>query len=174
MLSKKLKEMMKKEMVVRIITLILISAGLYNCESPCTRKVSQSQINAVNQTQLAAHIEAIDDYLVNNSITAISDPSGIRYTVQTQGTGAKPCLENTVTVKYVGKLLNTGAQFDASTNPVSFPLDNLILGWKIMLPQFQAGSKVTLYIPSGFAYGNSVVGSIPANSNLIFEIELIQ
>ena len=165
---------MKKEIIVRIVILIFLSAGLYNCETPCSRKVSQSQIDAVNQTQLAADIDAIDEYLINNSITAQSDPSGIRYTVQTQGTGAKPCLENSVTVKYAGKLLSTGAQFDASTNPVSFPLNSLILGWKIMLPQFQAGSKVTLYIPSGFAYGNSTVGSIPANSNLIFEIELVK
>lgn len=142
-------------------------------DPPCTRAVSQSRIDAVNQTKLQQDIATIDSYLEDNSITAISDPSGVRYTIDVQGSGSKPCIERQITVKYKGKLLSTGAQFDASSNPVTFPLSNLILGWQIILPQISSGSKVTLYIPSGFGYGTSSVGSIPANSNLIFEIELL-
>ncbi|MCU0357196.1 MAG: FKBP-type peptidyl-prolyl cis-trans isomerase [Cyclobacteriaceae bacterium] len=167
-----------KKLAGKILILVGAVAGLSlvsGCEAPCTRTVSQAEINAVNQTQLQTDIAAIDQYLVNNGIVASNDPSGIRYTVDTPGTGAKPCLENTVTVRYTGKLLSTGNVFDSSANPVSFALSNLILGWRIMLPQFQAGSIITLYIPSGFAYGTRGAGtSIPANANLIFTIELVR
>ncbi len=165
--------LLKFALVLLVLTMWL--AGLTGCEAPCTRTVPQSQINAVNQAQLQLDITAIDQYLVTNGIVALNDPSGIRYTIDQQGTGAKPCLENTVTVRYTGKLLSTGAVFDSSSNPVSFPLNNLILGWRIMLPQVAAGSTVTLYIPSGFAYGTAGAGSgIPPNANLIFTIELVR
>ncbi|MBX2947119.1 MAG: FKBP-type peptidyl-prolyl cis-trans isomerase [Cyclobacteriaceae bacterium] len=142
-------------------------------ESPCTRVVSQSRIDALNQTRLQQDIQTIDSYLEDNSITAIADPSGIRYTIDIEGDGVEPCLEYTITVMYKGKLLSTGAQFDASSSPVSFPLSNLILGWQVILPKIKAGSRITLYLPSGFGYGSAASGAIPANSNLIFEIDLI-
>jgi FKBP-type peptidyl-prolyl cis-trans isomerase FkpA len=154
--------------------IIAVGVWLAGCESPCSRTVPQSDLNAVNQTQLQTDIAAIDQYLVDKGITALTDASGIRYTIDVQGTGSKPCLENSVTVRYTGRLLSTGAIFDSSGNPVSFSLNNLILGWRIMLPQTQGGSTVTLYIPSGYAYGARTAGSIPANANLIFTIELIR
>ena len=155
--------------------LLFSSIGLFRCESPCSRTVSQSKINAVDQTQLQLDITAIDSYLDNEGITAMEDPTGIRYTIDVQGSGPKPCIENNITIKYKGNLMSDGTQFDISNFPVSYPLNNLILGWQIIMPKVQAGSKVTLYIPSGFGYG-SFAGNpkIPANSNLIFEIELIK
>lgn len=157
------------------LLLILLSGVFYQCESPCTQSVSQSQISAVDQTKLQEDIETIDAYLVDHSITAIEDPSGMRYTIDIQGTGSKPCLENNVNVKYWGTLLSNGTQFDGSSIPVSFKLNNLILGWKIVLPKIQGGSTVTLYIPSGFGYGTRAdIPGIPANSNLVFKIELIK
>jgi FKBP-type peptidyl-prolyl cis-trans isomerase FkpA len=155
--------------------LVILSVTLFQCEAPCTRTVSQSRINAVDQVRLQQDIATIDAYLEDRQIVAIEDPTGIRYTIELEGSGAKPCIENSVTVNYRGKLLSTGAQFDASTSPVSFPLSNLILGWQIVLPQLKAGSAATIYIPSGFGYGPGGAGSsIPANANLIFEIQLIR
>lgn len=167
--------MRKKGFFIPIV-LVLVSGLLYHCEAPCTRTVSQAKINAVNSTKLQEDIETIDAYLTSNAITAIEDPTGMRYTIDAQGTGSKPCIENSVTIKYKGKFLSTGVQFEASNTAVSFPLSALILGWQIVLPKIKGGSKVTLYIPSGFAYGpaGSSGGSIPGNTNLIFEIELIK
>lgn len=155
-----------------------LSAFVFGCSdetvSPCTKEVSAEKITGVDQTQLQKDITAIDAYLASKSITAVNDPSGLRYIISTTGDDARPCLESQVKVNYTGKLLTTGSVFDSSKNgPVTFPLNNLILGWQIGFVNFGKGTKATLYIPSGFAYGKNVAGSIPANSNLIFDIELI-
>jgi FKBP-type peptidyl-prolyl cis-trans isomerase len=83
-------------------------------------------------------------------------------------------------VKYKGTLLSNPdlPPFDESVSGTKFPfpLSGLILGWQLVLPKFvPVGTKVTLYIPSGYAYGASVAagGKIPANANLIFDIELV-
>jgi FKBP-type peptidyl-prolyl cis-trans isomerase len=154
---------------------VFFLVGALACvEDPdCTRQVSQAVIDAVDQTRLAQDIATIDTYLADESITATVDPSGVRYVIETEGTGKKPCLENNISVKYVGTVMSSGVVFDVRTVPTILPLSNLILGWQLIVPQLGEGTKVTLYIPSGYAYGASVRPSIPANSNLIFEIELI-
>jgi FKBP-type peptidyl-prolyl cis-trans isomerase FkpA len=126
------------------------------------------------QDQLVADGEAIDNYLSTNSITAQTDASGLRYMITSLGTGAKPTLANSIKVKYKGMLLSNGQIFDQANSAVVFKLSNLIQGWKIGFQLLPAGSKATLYIPSGLAYGTQATGSIPANSNLIFEVELFE
>lgn len=124
--------------------------------------------------QLKKDVATIDKYLADNNITAQTDDSGLRYVVTTAGTGIKPTVASTITVKYVGKFLDGGAIFDQSTAGVSFPLANLIKGWQIGFPLLNKGSKATLYIPSGLGYGKQgYPGSIPSNANLIFDVELI-
>lgn len=129
--------------------------------------------------QLQKDIDIIDKWLVDNAITALTDPSGLRYVIATQGTGVKPTLNNTVTVKYAGKFLRDGVSpassvvFDQATTAVSFKLSGLIQGWQIGFQLLPKGSKATLYIPSGLAYGKNGSGPIPANSNIFFEVELI-
>ena len=129
--------------------------------------------------QLQKDIVAIDKYLSDNSITAQADPSGLRYVISTLGTGSKPTLSSVLTVKYTGKLLSTGAIFDqnnaaAGTNLGGAPLSGLIQGWQIGFQLLPKGSKATLYIPSGLGYGPTGSGAtIPPNSNLVFDVELI-
>lgn len=162
----------------KIFFALSLSVFVLSCSdepaTPCTKEVPAEKIAAVDQTQLQKDITAIDAYLASKSIVAIKDASGLRYVISTAGDDSKPCLESQVKVNYTGKLLTTGVVFDSSKNtPVTFPLSNLILGWQIGFVNFGKGTKATLYIPSGFAYGKNVAGSIPANSNLIFDIELI-
>lgn len=165
---------MKK--VLYILSLATMMAGCSKTdESPCTKQVSADKISAVDQVQLQKDIAAIDTYLSSQPIPiiAIKDPSGLRYVISTKGDDTRPCLENNVTVKYAGRFFDRKG-FDAAVNPVSFPLTNLILGWQIGFTGFGKGTKATLYIPSGFGYGSTGFGtSIPANANLIFDIELI-
>lgn len=152
--------------------LLALLAGCSD-EPSCSKQVAASKISAVDQTQLQKDIGAIDNYLASKSIVATTDPSGLRYVITKAGDDTRPCLEKQVTVKYAGRLLN-GTGFDAAVNPVSFELRDLILGWQIGFTKFGKGTKATLYIPSGFGYGESGSGTrIPANSNLIFDIELI-
>lgn len=96
------------------------------------------------------------------------------------GTGAEAKAGNTVTVQYVGALTN-GQIFDASRNHgdqgFSFTLGagQVIQGWDMGVAGMKVGGKRKLYIPSNLAYGNQDVGGglIPANSALIFEVELV-
>jgi FKBP-type peptidyl-prolyl cis-trans isomerase FkpA len=153
-----------------LIGLLIAQAGCKDDE--CTTSISQSRLNTVNQTQLAEDVVTISAYLGFHGITAIEDPSGMRYVITQEGSGAKPCLESTITFKYKGMLLD-GSVFDENTTGLTYPLQQLILGWQIVLPQLKAGTKATLYIPSGYGYGPVSFSGIPAHSNLIFEIELV-
>jgi len=129
--------------------------------------------------QLEKDIAIIDKWLVDNKITALTDPSGLRYVITTVGTGAKPSLSSTIVAKYSGKFLTEGVtaaksvEFDSSKPTLTYKLSELIIGWQIGFKLLPKGSKATLYIPSGLAYGKNANGSIPANSNLFFDVELI-
>jgi len=156
------------------LVIVILSFTVFACnDEECSKNVSKSELNSVNQTQLAADVIAIDAYLDDENITAVLDPSGMRYVITQQGSGSTPCLEDNITFKYKGMYLSDGSVFEESTVGITYPLSNLILGWKIVLPKLKKGTKATLYIPSGYAYGPNSSGTIPANTNLIFEIELV-
>lgn len=104
-------------------------------------------------------------------------PSGLQYKVMEEGTGASPDGNDQVTVHYRGTLLD-GTQFDSSYDrgtPATFQLTQVIRGWTEGIPTMKEGGKTMFYIPSDLGYGNRAApgGAIPANSTLIFEVELI-
>ncbi|MDD2530117.1 MAG: FKBP-type peptidyl-prolyl cis-trans isomerase [Bacteroidales bacterium] len=102
-------------------------------------------------------------------------PSGLQYKVVQEGSGANPKATDTVNVHYHGTLIN-GNVFDSSVQrgePISFPLNQVIQGWTEGLQLMNVGSKFTFYIPADLAYGDSPVGTIPAGSTLIFDVELL-
>lgn len=117
---------------------------------------------------LLKEVETIDNYLAGQGKTAVKDANGIRMVINELGTGLPAVLTNKVDVDYVGKLFTTGATFDQGNT--SSLITNYIQGWQIALTTLPAGSKATLYIPSYWGYGNTVVGTIPANSILVFDI----
>ena len=87
--------------------------------------------------------------------------------------GVFPDLSSVVTVAYTGKLTD-GIIFDQSSSVgISFPLTNVIQGWQEGIPLFSEGGTGKLLIPSALGYGSNAIGSIPANSVLIFDIELL-
>lgn len=96
------------------------------------------------------------------------------------GTGAEAKVGDSVTVNYVGALTN-GTVFDASKNHgdagFTFTLGagQVIKGWDQGIIGMKVGGKRRLLIPSALAYGNQAVGGvIPANSDLIFDVELLK
>jgi len=102
--------------------------------------------------------------------------SGLQYEVVTPGDGPMPDETSTVSVFYEGTLLD-GTIFDSSYetgDTVSFPLNGVIAGWTEGLQLMPVGSTYKFYIPSNLAYGSRATGPIPANSTLIFKVELLE
>jgi FKBP-type peptidyl-prolyl cis-trans isomerase FkpA len=67
-----------------------------------------------------------------------------------------------------------GTVFDqTTTQPLNFPLGNVIVGWQIGVPLIKKGGKIRLLIPSGYGYGQGGSGKIPSNAVLDFDIELV-
>lgn len=109
-----------------------------------------------------------------------------------EGNGEKPEQGDSVSVNYVGKLMD-GTVFDTSYEdiakeagvfngnreykPFTFPIGarQVISGWDEGIMLLNEGSKATLYVPSGLAYGQRGSGKrIPPNSTLIFDVELVE
>jgi FKBP-type peptidyl-prolyl cis-trans isomerase FkpA len=119
---------------------------------------------------LQEQITEIDTYLESNNISAFKDVSGVRFTIDSLGSGFTPRIDSKVTFNYTGKLLN-GTVFQTSTLSDAL-VSQLIAGFQIALPLIPNGSKATFYIPSMYGYGSQGQTGIPANSNLIFQIKL--
>lgn len=103
-------------------------------------------------------------------------PSGLKYKVIKEGTGASPKATDIVTVHYEGKLTD-GKVFDSSyqrNEPATFALDRVIPGWTEGLQLMKEGSIYELYIPYQMAYGAAGQGPIPPKADLIFTVELIK
>jgi len=102
--------------------------------------------------------------------------SGLQYEVLVAAEGPKPTATNTVTVHYVGMLLN-GDMFDSSVDrgePATFPLNRVISGWTEGVQLMSTGEKYRFYIPYDLAYGSRGAGAdIPPFSTLIFDVELL-
>lgn len=104
---------------------------------------------------------------------------GMKVEVLKEGTGEPAKAGDTVSVHYVGTLLD-GTKFDSSIDrgeQFSFTLgeNRVIQGWELGVSGMKVGEKRKLTIPPELAYGNQAVGGvIPANSKLIFEVELFE
>jgi peptidylprolyl isomerase len=97
------------------------------------------------------------------------------------GTGATAKPGNTVTVNYVGVLYNGGKEFDSSwsrnqpfTTVLKSGVGGVITGWVKGLTGMKVGGRRELIIPPSLAYGKTASGTIPANSTLIFVIDLLK
>ncbi|HAR9402698.1 TPA: FKBP-type peptidyl-prolyl cis-trans isomerase, partial [Salmonella enterica] len=101
--------------------------------------------------------------------------TGLLYKVEKEGTGEAPKDSDTVVVNYKGTLID-GKEFDNSYTrgePLSFRLDGVIPGWTEGLKNIKKGGKIKLVIPPALAYGKTGVPGIPANSTLVFDVELL-
>ena len=93
------------------------------------------------------------------------------------GTGAEVQPNDTITAHYTGALAKNGIIFESSHdygNPATFGLNQVIQGWQKGVPGMKVGGMRRLIIPSELAYGSVRASkNIPPNSDLVFDIELI-
>ena len=130
----------------------------------------KSSTNVDPAVQAAADDAKIQAYIKANNITAVKDPSGLYYQILVPGSGATATTSSTIRVAYTGKLLD-GTQFDTNANFTTV-LSGVVKGWQIGIPFVKPGGRILLLIPSALGYGSTVAGSIPANSVLVFTIDL--
>lgn len=103
--------------------------------------------------------------------------SGIVISTLKEGSGASPKASETVKVHYRGTLTN-GKEFDSSYGrgqPATFPLNRVIPCWTEGVQKIKVGGKAKLVCPPNLAYGSrGVPGTIPPDSTLVFEVELLE
>ena len=102
----------------------------------------------------------------------VKTPEGLSYTVIKAGKGEKPGPDSRVEVNYSGRLATDGSEFDSGER-AKFKVGGVIVGFAQGLKLMQSGGKYRLCIPAALGYGAEESGPIPANSDLVFEVELL-
>jgi FKBP-type peptidyl-prolyl cis-trans isomerase FkpA len=152
---------------------LLLLSFLFIITTSCDRDECDVEPNlSVDENQLATDIAKIDAYLAENNIEAQQHPSGLRFSIIEKGDGDTPSLCGGVVVDYKLYLISDGTLVQESPRPLNFDLRSLITGWQVGIPLIDEGGTIHLYTPSVYAYGDQSVPDIPANSNLLFEIQL--
>lgn len=144
-----------------------------------SQSVIQSYLQERQKAKDAVNIEKGKKFLEENKkkpgVTEL--PDGLQYIVMKEGTGAIPAPTDTVIVHYHGTLID-GTVFDSSIDrgePATFAVTGQVIkGWEEALQLMKVGSKWKVFIPASLAWGDRAAGpKIPANSTVIFEMELI-
>jgi peptidylprolyl isomerase len=108
----------------------------------------------------------------------VTTKSGLKYVDLVVGHGPMPKVGQTISVLYTGKLTN-GSVFDSTSTRKNEPFETpigvgqVIKGWDEGMLTMRVGGKRRLTIPPSLGYGGEAQGPIPANSTLIFDVELL-
>ena len=137
-----------------IVLLIIIAGGYFMLKKPTTGSNTQNQSNATSTDQVQAQDVTV-------------------------GTGTQATPGSVVSVLYTGKLQD-GTVFDSSAahgnTPLVFTLgaQGIIPGFQIGINGMKVGGERLILIPASLGYGAQVVGPIPANSSLVFDVKLVK
>jgi len=155
---------MKEKIIVAIAIILIVGAGVW-----AWKKFSNYQpSNNTNQ----------DNIEQNNMVQQLEEQGLLKIEDVKIGDGAEAHLGNTLSMNYLGTLTN-GKKFDSSYDrgkPFEFQIgaSQVIPGWDIGILGMKVGGKRKLTIAPQLAYGDQAIGAIPANSTLIFEVELLK
>jgi len=144
---------------MRLVYFCLFTLVLFSCKK--------------EEDQAAKDDKIIQTYLKEHSLTATKTSTGLYYIILNEGTGTTPTLTSDIKVNYKGYLTDSTVFDETTTDYRIFTLYELISGWQEGLQYTKEGGKIMLFVPSNLGYGANTKGTIPANSVLIFEIELL-
>ncbi|QNA84438.1 FKBP-type peptidyl-prolyl cis-trans isomerase [Sphingomonas sp. So64.6b] len=129
---------------------------------------------AVALAQMAP-ADPVTTYLAKNRADkgVVQTVSGLQYKIIEPGKGdARPTDTDVALVNYEGKLTN-GTTFDKSQQPTPMPIAGVVPGFSEALKLMPKGSKYRFWIKPSLGYGDKATGPIPANSVLMFDVELL-
>ena len=119
---------------------------------------------------------ATPEYFLSHNRSADKDvvetASGLQYKVLTPGKGPKPTDSDITLINYEGKLTN-GTTFDKSEQPTPMSVKEVVPGFSEALKLMNKGGKYRFWIKPSLGYGAAAKGPIPANSVLVFDVELV-
>lgn len=130
------------------------------------------EVSAMVQQTLADYKKGALNNVINTS------KSGLKYIIHEPGSGPNVKFNDKVRAHYYGVVMNTGEHFDNSIavgNPLTLTvgIGQVIPGWDEGLLLMKKGAKASFFIPAKLGYGSQEVGRIPANSDLLFFVELV-
>lgn len=143
----------------------------FSAELQQARTAAVSEVAASNLAEGAAWLEAN-----GKREGVITTETGLQYEVLEPADGPKPGADDEIVAHYRGTLTD-GTQFDSSHDrgePVTLPVSGFIPGFSEGLQLMSVGSKYKLFIPAEIGYGPQDRGTIPPNSALVFEVELLE
>jgi len=161
--------------VMQSVTIIRKGSDAKNFNATNIFNTTLEKIKKEELNKKAKQVQEMKQLTSGSTVTE----SGLAYKVINKGSGiTHPTAESTVTVHYIGKLLD-GTIFDSSVDrgePTTFPLNRVIPGWTEGVQLMVVGDKWTFIIPSNLAYGERGVpqAGITPNATLIFEVELLE
>lgn len=162
------------------ITMFIPSLYGYGRNTAFDGKVTENNTLILNVelketlSQLDYEQRKIDHYIAENNLMALIDTTqSLRYVITKQGEGEYANPNSIVNVDYTGMVLNYESEFDSNIAK-TLDLQELVQGWRILMPYLKEGGEILMFIPSKFGYGASDVGNgaIPAYSTLLFEVKL--
>lgn len=133
--------------------------------------VEQAQTQQSNKKEGKLEGTQLSNYQPVSSVPALATQD------TKEGTGAVVKDGDTVTAHYTGAIASTGVIFQSSHDsgsPIPFSLNQVIAGWKQGVPGMKEGGIRRILIPASLAYGDKAQGNIPANSDLVFDVELVK
>jgi len=154
---------MKYSNLQKVVVLSLIAISIFSCGN-----TESNTLTVLENPPLT-----IEQYMTDNDIqNAIKTKEGMYIQIEKKGSDEKPTVNNDITIHYKGYLLDHTIFDQTDGDARTFPLSALITGWKIGIPYIGKGGKCKLIIPPHIGYGSRDMGEIPANSILVFDIEL--
>lgn len=141
------------------------------------KKMSKAKQKAYAADRLAFAASVREQYLAFD-LDPKRTSSGLGYLIHERGDGPRPKPGQAVKVNYIGLLINDGKVFDDSLlkgRSFRFRLGTgeVIAGWDEGIDLLRVGDEATLFIPPKLGYGNAKKGNIPANSELLFYVEVV-
>jgi FKBP-type peptidyl-prolyl cis-trans isomerase len=175
--------MNRKYLLVIIFLVVLVAVGAYfifKIPSPDINKPSQDTLTSGNIDTASPDTLGAEASAAPEASVSANKNMNDKLIIQDEvvGTGMEAVSGKSVTVNYVGTLTN-GTKFDSSydrSQPFTFNLGagEVIQGWDQGVAGMKVGGKRKLTIPPSLGYGSQDMGAIPANSTLIFEVELLK